>query len=52
MLSDKPKLVFSDISGNVTLEASLPYQQIKQQQKVTQEQQFLNALYNCGESKL
>lgn len=30
MLSDKPKLVFTDLSGKVTLEARLPCQQIKQ----------------------
>ena len=50
MLSDKPKLIFSDIGGNVTLEASLPYQQIKQQQQQTPEQAFLTALYNTGEA--
>lgn len=50
MLSDKPKLVFSDIGGHVTLEARLPSQQIKQQQKVKPEQAFLTALYNVGEA--
>lgn len=35
MLSDKPKLIFSDIGGKVTLEARLPCQQIKQQQQQT-----------------
>ena len=49
MLSDKPKLVFSDIGGKVTLEARLPCQQIKQQQQ-TPEQAFLTALYNTGEA--
>lgn len=50
MLSDTPKLVFSDIDGNVTLEAHLPSQQIKQAEKQTPEQQYLKALYNVGES--
>lgn len=50
-LSDKPKIIFSDIGGHVTLEARLPSHQIKQQQKQTPEQAFLTALYNCGESK-
>ncbi len=31
MLSDKPKLVFTDIAGKVTLESTLPVQQIKAQ---------------------
>lgn len=30
MLSDKPKLVFTDIAGKPTIEAYLPCQQIKQ----------------------
>ena len=51
MLSDKPKLVFTDIAGKVTLEARLPCQQIKQQPKQTAEQQYLTALYLVGESK-
>ena len=53
MLSDKPKLVFSDIGGHVTLEARLPSQQIKQDAKaLTPEQQYLKALYNVGESRV
>ena len=51
MLSDKPKLVFTDLSGKVTLEARLPCQQIKKQPKQTPEQAFLTALYNVGEAK-
>ena len=51
MLSDKPKLIFTDMSGKVTLEARLPCQQIKQQPKQTAEQAFLTALYNVGEAK-
>jgi len=52
MLSDRPKLIFSDISGRVTLEARLPSQQIKQAAKaLTPEQQYLKALYNVGEAK-
>ena len=51
MLSDKPKLIFTDMSGKVTLEARLPCQQIKQQQKQTPGQAFLSALYNVGEAK-
>lgn len=51
MLSDKPKLVFSDIVGRVTLEARLPWQAIKQAEKPTPEQQYLKALYNVGEAK-
>lgn len=51
MLSDKPKLIFSDMGGSVTLEARLPCQQIKQQQKQTPEQAFLTALYTVGEAK-
>lgn len=52
MLVDKPKLVFSDISGKVTLEASLTSQQIKQAAKaLTPEQQYLKALYTVGEAK-
>lgn len=35
MLSDKPKLIFSDMGGKVTLEAYLPMQQIKQAEKQT-----------------
>lgn len=50
MLSDRPRLVFSDIGGKVTLEARFPYQQIKQQQQQTPEQAFLTALYTVGES--
>ena len=51
MLSDKPKLVFSDIGGKVTLEARLPCQAIKQAEKaLTPEQQYLKALYNVGEA--
>ena len=50
MLSDKPKIVFSDMGGNVTLEARLPCQQIKQAEKPTPEQQYLKALYNVGEA--
>lgn len=52
MLSDKPKLVFSDMGGNITLEARLPCQQIKQAAKaLTPEQQYLKALYTVGEAK-
>jgi len=52
MLADTPKLIFSDISGKVTLEARLTSQQIKQAAKaLTPEQQYLKALYNVGESK-
>ena len=50
MLSDKPKLIFSDMGGDVTLEAHLPMQQIKQAEKQTPEQAFLIALYNVGEA--
>lgn len=50
MLSDKPKLIFTDIGGCVTLEARLPVQQIKQAEKPTPEQAFLSALYNVGEA--
>lgn len=51
MLSDKPKLVFTDISGRVTLETTLPSQQIKQaKQSLTPEQQYNKALYLCGEA--
>ena len=50
MLSDKPKLIFSDIGGRVTLEARLPVQQVKQAEKPTPEQQYLSALYNVGEA--
>ena len=52
MLSDKPKLIFSDMGGNVTLEARLPAQQIKHTEKQTPEQAFLTALYNVGEETL
>lgn len=49
MLSDKPKLVFTDIAGRVTL---LPVQQIKQaKQALTPIQQYNKALYLCGEAK-
>lgn len=52
MLSDKPKIIFSDMGGKVTLEARLPSQQIKQAAKaLTPEQQYLKALYNVGEAK-
>ena len=51
MLTDKPKLIFSDMGGNVTLEARLPSQQIKQAEKQTPEQQYLKALYTVGEAK-
>ena len=52
MLGDKPKIVFSDIGGRVTLEARLPSQQIKQTAKaLTPEQQYLKALYTVGEAK-
>lgn len=50
MLTDKPKLIFTDIIGKPTLEARLPCQQIKTQQPQTQEQKFLTALYNVGEA--
>ena len=50
MLSDKPKLIFSDIGGKVTLEARLPCQQIKQKQKPSPAEQYQTALYNCGEA--
>lgn len=51
MLSDKPKLIFSDISGQVTLEAQLPDSLLREQaQKQTPEQQYLTALYNVGEA--
>lgn len=51
MPSDKPKLVFTDISGRVTLESTLPCQQIRQSnQSLTPEQQYNKALYLCGES--
>lgn len=49
-LSDKPKLVLSDIGGRVTVEARLPVQQIKQAEKPTPEQQYLTELYNVGEA--
>lgn len=50
MLTDKPKLIFSDMGGKVTLEARLPSQQIKQAKKPSPEQQYLKALYNVGEA--
>lgn len=51
MLTDKPKLIFSDMGGKVTLEARLPCQQIKQDAKaLTPEQQYLKALYTVGEA--
>ena len=53
MLSDKPKLVFSDIGGRVTLEARLPDSLLREQaQKQTPEQQYLKALYTTGEALL
>ena len=53
MLSDKPKLVFTDIAGRVTMETALPSQQIKQaKEALTPIQQYNKALYLCGESKL
>ena len=52
-LSDKPKLVFTDIVGRVTMETALPVQQIKQaKESLTPIQQYNKALYLCGESKL
>ena len=53
MLSDKPKLVFTDISGKPTIEAYLPCQQIKQakQYKPTPTEAFNYALLQCGEAK-
>ena len=52
MLSDSHKLIFSDISGRVTLEARLTSQQIKQAAKaLTPEQRYLKTLYNVGEAK-
>ena len=50
MLSDKPKLIFSDIAGNRTIDAYLPSQQIKTQQKPTPAEAYQFALYQCGES--
>lgn len=50
MLSDKPKLVFTDIAGKVTYESRLPCQQIKQQYQPTQAEKFNNALLQCGEA--
>lgn len=51
MLSDKPKLVFTDIAGHKTLETALPSQQIKLAQKsLTPEQTYLKALYLVGEA--
>jgi hypothetical protein len=52
MLSDKPKLVFTDIAGRVTLESTLPVQQIKAQYQPTQAEKFNNALLQCGEALL
>ena len=52
MLSDKPKLIFSDMGGNVTLEARLPCQQIKQSQNPTPAEQYQTALYQCGDALL
>lgn len=53
MLSDKPKLIFTDISGNHTIEARLPCQQIKQakQYQPTPTEAFNYALMQCGEAK-
>lgn len=52
MLSDKPKLVFTDIMGKQTIEARLPCQQIKQAKQYQQkpQDQSQTALYWCGES--
>lgn len=52
MLSDKPKLIFTDIAGKQTIEAYLPCQQIKQEKQYQQkpQDQFQTALYQCGES--
>lgn len=54
MLSDKPKLVFTDIAGKPTIEAYLPSQQIKQanQYKPAPLESFNYALLQCGEAKL
>ena len=54
MLSDKPKLVFTDIAGKPTIEAYLPCQQIKQakQYQPTPLESFNYALMQCGEAKL
>ena len=54
MLSDKPKLVFTDIAGKQTIEAYLPCQQIKQakQYQPTPQEAFNYALLQCGESVL
>jgi hypothetical protein len=52
MLSDKPKLVFTDVTGRVTLESTLPCQQIKTQYTPTQEEKFNNALLQCGDALL
>ena len=53
MLSDKPKLVFTDIAGKPTIEAYLPCQQIKQakQYQHTPLESFNYALVQCGESE-
>jgi hypothetical protein len=53
MLVDKPKLIFTDMMGKVTLEANLPSQQIKQskQYQPTPAEAFNYALLQCGESK-
>ena len=52
MLSDKPKLVFTNIAGRQTVEASLPYQQIKQskQYQPTPLESFNHALVQCGKA--
>lgn len=50
MLSDKPKLIFTDIAGKPTIEARLPSQQIKTQHKPSPSEQYQTALYNFGES--
>lgn len=54
MLSDKPKLIFTDIAGKPTLSASLPCQQINQakQYQPTPLESFNYALLQCGEAEL
>ena len=55
MVSDKPKLVFTDMAGKVTYESYLPSQQIKQAKLSPKEQvlqDYFKALYTVGESKL
>ena len=54
MLSDKPKLVFTDIAGKQTIEAYLPCQLIKQakQYQPTPQETFNYALLQCGEAEL